>query len=178
MRLRDNSFQELDNLTWVRGKHNFKFGAEIRETQFNIIQAFTPRGDIRFNAGQTTRFAGTGGTDPTGSSLASFLLGLPTQQRRTVGVTPSYLRQLAWGAYAQDNWKIGPRITMSIGLRYDSTPPWFDRYDRLPNVSFQGIPSINNIAAQGLQGKYSVPIVLAGKNGGTGIGVVEVFNLH
>jgi hypothetical protein len=165
MRLRDNGFQTVDNLTWVRGRHNLKFGGEIRRGQFNIIQIFTPRGDFRFGAGQTMQFAGTAATDNTGSALASFLLGLPTQQRRTVGVNPSYLRNITYGGYVQDDWKVSPRLTVNAGVRYDFGSPWVDKFDRLSNVSFRGLASINEIAAQGALGKYSVPIVLAGRNG-------------
>ena len=165
MRLRDNGFQVVNNLTWVRGRHNLKFGGEIRRSQFNIIQIFTPRGDFRFGAGQTMQFAGTTATDNTGSALASFLLGLPTQQRRTVGVNPSYLRNIDLGGFVQDDWKVTPRLTVNVGIRYDFNSPWVDKFDRLSNVSFKGLPSINEIAAQGALGKYAVPIVLAGRNG-------------
>ncbi len=165
MRLRNNTYQALDNLTWIRGKHTFKFGGEVRLPYFNIIQIFTPRGDFRFNANFTTRYAGTVSGDKTGSSVASFLLGLPVQQRRTVGVNPSYLRQQTFGGYVQDEWKVSSRVTLNIGIRYDFTSPWVDKYDRLSTVSFLQLPTINEIAARNELGKYEVPIVLAGKNG-------------
>ena len=80
MRLRNNTFQAVDSLSWTRGKHLLKFGAEVRRPQFNIIQIFTPRGDFRFANGFTTRWAGTVTGDNTGSATASFLLGLPVQR--------------------------------------------------------------------------------------------------
>ena len=165
MRLRNNAFQWLDNLTWVRGRHNLKFGGEARRSQFNIIQIFTPRGDFRFNSGITTRSAGTVTGDLTGSALAAFELGFPTQQRRTVGVNPSYLRQILYGGFVQDDWKFSSSLTVNIGVRYDFASPWADKFDRLSNVSFNGLPSINQIADQGLLGKYPVPIVIAGRDG-------------
>ena len=165
MRLRNNTYQALDNLTWIRGKHTFKFGGELRLPYFSIIQIFTPRGDFRFNANFSTRTAGTVSPDATGSTIASFLLGLPYQQRRTIGVNPSYLSQISVGGYVQDDWKISPRLTMNIGMRYDLITPWVDKYDSLSTVSFLTLPTINEIAAKNLQGKYEVPIVLAGKNG-------------
>ena len=165
MRLRNNTFQVTEGLSWTRGKHNVKFGAEVRRPQFNIIQIFTPRGDFRFSNGFTTQTAGTGAGDRTGSALASFMLGLPYQQRRTLGVNPSYLRQLIYGGFVQDDWKVSARLTLNLGLRYDFSSPWVDKYDRLSNISFKNIPSINTIASQNLLGKYSVPIVLAGQDG-------------
>ena len=80
-------------------------------------------------------------------------------------MNPSYLRQIIFGGYVQDDWKISSRLTLNVGLRYDFGSPWADKYDRLSNVSFNGIPTINQIFDQKLTGKYSVPIVLAGVNG-------------
>jgi hypothetical protein len=165
MLLRDNTFQWLDTLSIISGRHTIKIGGEFRRFQFNIAQLFTPRGDIRFNANFTTRFAGTGGADSTGDALASFLLGLPAQQRRTVGNANAYLRQLAYSGFIQDDWKVSPKLTLNVGLRYEYTSPFSDKYDRLANVSFKGIPPITEIAANKQVGKYTVPIVLAGQNG-------------
>jgi outer membrane receptor protein involved in Fe transport len=165
MLLRDNTFQWLDTLSIIAGRHTIKVGGELRRFQFNITQLFTPRGDIRFNANYTTRFAGTGGADPTGDALASFLLGLPVQQRRTVGNANAYLRQLAYSGFVQDDWKISQRLTMNLGLRYEFTSPFSDKYDRLANISFKGIPPLQEIAAGNQLGKYALPIVLAGQNG-------------
>jgi outer membrane receptor protein involved in Fe transport len=165
MLLRDNTFQWLDTVSISAGRHTIKAGGEFRRFQFNIAQLFTPRGDIRFNANFTTRFAGTGGADATGDSLASFLLGLPAQQRRTVGNANAYLRQLAYSGFVQDDWKFSPQLTINLGLRYEYVSPFSDKYGRLANVSFNGIPSILEIAASRQVGRYAVPIVLAGQAG-------------
>src|SRR5581483_2381939 len=129
MVLRDNTYQLLDTLSITRGKHTLKLGGEFRRFQFNIAQLFTPRGDIRFNANFTNRFAGTGGSDPTGDAFASFLLGLPMQQRRTVGNANAYLRQLAYSGFVQDDWKVSPRLTLNLGLRYEYVSPFSDKYN-------------------------------------------------
>ncbi len=165
MLLRDNTFQWLDTLSIISGRHTIKIGGEFRRFQFNITQLFTPRGDIRFSANFTNRFAGTGGTDTTGDALASFLLGLPVQQRRTVGNANAYLRQLAYSGFVQDDWKVSQKLTLNLGIRYEFTSPFSDKYDRLGNVSFKGIPPLREIAAGNLVGKYTLPIVLAGQDG-------------
>jgi hypothetical protein len=165
MRLRNNTYQVVNTLTWNRGAHNLRFGGEIRRFQFNILQIFTPRGDFRFSSNYTTRFAGTGGNDPTGDALASFLLGLPSQQRRTVGTANAYLRQTALAGFVQDDCKVSRDLSLNLGLRYEYTSPFVDKYDRLSNVSLKNIPTLNDVVAQNAIGQYPVPIVLAGQNG-------------
>lgn len=163
--LRNNTFHLVDTLSWTRGAHTLRFGGDLRRFQFNITQIFTPRGDFRFSANYTNRFAGTATGDTAGDALASFLLGLPQQQRRTVGTPNAYLRQLAYSGFVQDDWKVRPNLTLNLGVRYEFTSPFVDKYDRLSNVSFEGIPTINEIAERGEQGRYAVPIVIAGRNG-------------
>lgn len=165
MVLRDNTFQVLDTVSITRGRHSLRLGGEYRRFQFNIAQLFTPRGDIRFNANFTNQFAGTGGSDTAGDALASFLLGLPVQQRRTVGNANAYLRQLSYSGFVQDDWKVSSRFTVNLGFRYEYTSPFSDKFNRLSNVSFAGIPSPSAVATANQRGVYAVPIVVAGLNG-------------
>ncbi|HYO83522.1 MAG TPA: TonB-dependent receptor [Bryobacteraceae bacterium] len=163
MRQRNNTYQVLNTLALTRGGHNLRIGGEFRRFQFNIIQIFTPRGDFRFNANFTTQTAGTGTNDRSGDALASFLLGLPVQQRRTVGTANAYLRQSSFAGFLQDDWKVHRDLTLNLGLRYEYAEPFHDKYDRLSNVSFANVPTLRDAAAA--PGTYDVPIVLAGRNG-------------
>jgi outer membrane receptor protein involved in Fe transport len=165
MRLRNNTYQVIDTFSWNRGSHQLRMGGEFRRFQFNIIQIFTPRGDFRFTANYTNQFAGSVAGDPTGDALASFLLGLPSDQRRTIGTANAYLRQSAWAGFIQDDWKATRNLTVNLGLRYEYTSPFVDKFDRLSNVSFKGIPTLNDVVRQNLIGKVPVPIVLAGRGG-------------
>ncbi|MCS7027007.1 MAG: TonB-dependent receptor [Bryobacteraceae bacterium] len=164
MRMRNNTFHLVDNISWNRGKHNLRFGGELRHFQFNIIQIFTPRGDFRFTANFTNRFAGTQPGDTTGDALASMLLGLPVQQRRTIGTANAYLRQNAWAGYFQDDFKLNQQFTLNLGLRYEFTSPFYDKFDRLSNVSLKNIPTLTALRPEDY-GKVDVPIVLAGRKG-------------
>jgi outer membrane receptor protein involved in Fe transport len=164
MRLRNNTYHIANNLSWNLGRHNVRVGGEIRRFEFNIIQIFTPRGDFRFTPNFTNRYAGTQAGDTTGDGLASMLLGLPVQQRRTVGTANAYLRQHSAAGYLQDDWKLNGRLTLNLGVRYEFTSPFYDKYDRLSNVSFKGLRTLTALRPEDY-GRVDVPVVLAGRNG-------------
>jgi hypothetical protein len=112
-----NSFQWNDELTWVKGSHTFKFGADIRRARFDQFYYFDLNGEYTFdNSGPSAIVPGDG------DNYAEFLLGLAdgyTQgsgQREDVRSTSVY-------PFAQDSWKIKPNFTLNYGLRWEFTPP-------------------------------------------------------
>lgn len=137
------------NLNWVKANHTFKFGGELRiESHPNSV--ITPaNGAFFFNAAQTSLpYLGT--TSLTGGNLghpyASFLLGRINNGE--IGVPNRFhLGKQAWGFYAQDSWKITPKLTLDYGLRWDyqtylqethgRAPSWDPN---LPNPSYGNIP--------------------------------------
>ncbi len=122
---RNQSMRTLDNISWILPKHTFRFGGELRRIQTNTISDPTPRGLFSFTG------LASAGLDPfgkpitgTGNDLADFLLGLPQSTSIRFGSSSTYFR--SWGivAYAQDDWKVHPRFTLSYGLRWEAlTPP-------------------------------------------------------
>src|SRR6185369_10028727 len=68
----------------------------------------------------------TATNDGTGSALASFLLGLPAVRQLQNGLPSMNLRQWYADAFAQDTWRITPRTTIDIGLRYEYMSPLVD----------------------------------------------------
>jgi outer membrane receptor protein involved in Fe transport len=101
------SFNPGDTLTWVKGRHLFKFGVEALHTDNNVLQFGDPRGTYNITNGWT------------GQSYGDFLLGLITSDSRQSGVTGMYMRTTYFGAFGQDDWKITDRLTLNFGLRYD-----------------------------------------------------------
>ncbi|HJQ23075.1 MAG TPA: TonB-dependent receptor [Blastocatellia bacterium] len=105
------------NLTWLHGNHNFKAGAwyiEAKRIQLNTFQTYT------FSDEQTRNPAAASGA--TGLSLASALLGFPNNFQAQLPVLhggPVRFKYAAWAAYAQDEWKLRPSLTLTLGLRYD-----------------------------------------------------------
>jgi len=162
MLLRDNIFNVHDNLTYARGKHIFKVGTEIRRDQFNLIYAFTPRGRFVFTPGFTQESIAS--TD-TGSALANLLLGLPVWERRQIGVVPSYMRRISTNFYFQDDYKVRPNLTLNLGIRYEFTSPWVDKYGRYSNLDFSGIPPLWEIYAKHEEGVYAPKIMLPSTSG-------------
>ena len=122
----------LDN---VHGRHDIKFGFDGRIHQINYIQTNAAVGFFSFNTDATN--ACPDGLDLCGGdSMASFMMGQMTQGCASNGcgsyeeiqfrpATTNY----QYGFFAQDNWKVTPKLTLNLGLRYDVTLPRTDRFN-------------------------------------------------
>jgi hypothetical protein len=110
-----NTFIFSDNLTWVRGKHSFKFGTEIRTEEFTIFQPAAPRGTLDFGQGFTDNPADLGSG---GSGYASFLVGLSDGGSINNLHNIDYHRPV-YAFYGQDDYKLTPKLTLNLGLRYE-----------------------------------------------------------
>jgi hypothetical protein len=128
---RDNSFDLLDNTSWVRGSHNLKFGTYIFRLQFNPSESPNARGSFTFTPRYTSSTAGAAD----GSAFADFLLGYPSSAQAGVGPGGSeYGRSLWTHFYAQDDWRIHPALTLNYGLRYEINGQVADTQNRLSNI--------------------------------------------
>lgn len=120
-----NTFVYSDNLTWVRDKHSLKFGGEIRNEEFTILQPASPRGNLAFDAVFTDN-AGAPGTAGTG--FASFLVGLPDGGNITNIHNVDYVRPV-YAFYAHDDYRVTQKLTLNLGLRYELFIPVMEKYD-------------------------------------------------
>lgn len=106
------------NLSWIKGNHNVRTGfwfIDAKRIQENTFQTYTFADD---QTGDPTRASGT-----TGLSLASALLGFPTNfqgQLPILGGGPVKFKYAAWAAYVQDEWRVRRGLTITLGLRYDA----------------------------------------------------------
>ena len=107
-----NSFEEQDSLSWLKGAHSMKFGADLLRTQLNMFQAIAPNAFYIFAS-----------TFPTNDAVANLLLGAPVTFYQGLGDFHRGLRDWSVGAYAQDEWRITPRLTLNYGLRYEAVSP-------------------------------------------------------
>jgi carboxypeptidase family protein/TonB-dependent receptor-like protein len=126
-----NTFQYIDNLSYIKGKHTLKFGGDVRRRQFNFFQPPTQRGTFSFSGAFTNNPASPAGT---GSGMADFALGLPlssSQEAKLNGLSGQ--RSTEWGWYASDTWRLTSRLTLSLGLRYELTSPRTEVADRQSN---------------------------------------------
>ncbi|MCB9383505.1 MAG: TonB-dependent receptor [Bryobacterales bacterium] len=106
-------------LTWIKGKHNMKFGFNSNLVQMNQPYFNNQRGTYRFVGNRT------------GNSIADMQLGWLNNVTRQVGFNRNYWRQRALGAFVNDDWKATRKLTLNLGLRWEvNQAPW-DKYDRL-----------------------------------------------
>lgn len=103
-----------DSLTWVKGRHSFKFGADIRWARLNVIQPPSPTGSFTFSS----LFTDLPGTPNTGTPLASFLLG--QVQQFSIDLQQGQIRNRAHiqEYFAQDDWRVTDSLTINAGVRY------------------------------------------------------------
>ncbi len=122
----DNTYAFYDNVSWVRGKHNIKAGFYFSPYQNNTIYDYYVNGEFYFY--------GAGGIG-SGTDRADFLLGLPDEYLQ-FGKAPSNIRTKSYAGYAQDEWHVTPRLTLTVGLRYEYNEPKYDTQGR----SFSIVP--------------------------------------
>jgi hypothetical protein len=115
-----NTYQIVNNVSWFRGRHNFKFGGEFRRFQVNDQQApQSQRGQFVFDD-RLSNF-----------DYSNFLLGYLSSSSRSIPRPNAYPRDSLYGVYFQDDFKVSPRITLNYGLRYEYQAPWTEKFDRM-----------------------------------------------
>jgi hypothetical protein len=140
----NNTAQFIDNVSWNKGKHSFKFGFEYDRANFNQLGNQYSRGQYSFSANATQSAAHTGG-----DAFAEFLLGDVFQSTLAVAAAQANFQRNAEAAFVDDTWKVTPKLTLSIGLRYELTPPFTDLVNnlfivRVPNIyASPGVPQSN-----------------------------------
>ncbi|MGO9863327.1 MAG: TonB-dependent receptor domain-containing protein [Terriglobales bacterium] len=104
-----------DNLTWMRGRHAVKFGGELRFEEFTLLEPASARGNLGFGNDFTDN---PGALATGGDAFATFLLGIPDGGSITGINNVIYHRQI-YAGYALDDFKVTPRLTLNLGLRYE-----------------------------------------------------------
>src|SRR6266849_5475640 len=139
----ERRFQWTDNLTWIKGRHTFKFGGDVNLVKINTnsSQIFT------LNYGGVYTFGGFGADSlgfpaafPGFNGVQAYGLGLPSTYFQGIGNTNRPATDKGLGVFAQDSWRINKKLTLNYGVRYD--------VERAP--IFSPATSINNTAEQAL----------------------------
>lgn len=139
---KNSSLQFLNNTSWTRGKHSFRFGGEIRRDQYNQVGNQFARGQWTFDLQATQNpLAKTGG-----DSFAGFLLGQLYQAEAAVSIASAQFRSTSFALYFDDTYKVSPKLTLSLGLRYENTPPWEDQTGKLFSVYIPYMDSTPQVA--------------------------------
>jgi hypothetical protein len=155
----DNGFRFNDTLTWVKGKHELKFGYEQWYQQYSPLNFQNTSGTFNFGRAQTAGTAAT--SNLSGNGIASLLLG----ELGSANVT-AYASQARWlrsyfAGFVQDSFKVTPTLTVNLGLRYEIDEPQKEANGDTSNISL----TTPNPGAGGLPGALVFAGTGTGRNG-------------
>ncbi len=130
------TWQFVDNLTVIRGNHSLKMGADLRHDFADILGSQQATGTFRFNGRYT------------GIALGDGLLGWVDrgQSGTTIDANMNFDSYMF---YFQDDWKITPKFTLNLGVRYELTTPYVEQDDRMNRVEFDAGSDFGRIIRAG-----------------------------
>jgi len=123
----ERRFQWADNVSWTKGRHAIKFGADI-----NLIQIRSKKPQIfELNFGGVYNFGGLTATQiglpgsvggvatPGVTSIQAYGLGIPNVLIQGIGNSNIFFSNKTFAGFLQDSWRVHPRLTFNYGIRYD-----------------------------------------------------------
>jgi hypothetical protein len=113
-----NTFQWSDSLSWVKGKHTLKFGADVRRMRFDQFLYYNVNGDYSFYGAGPNSVAST-------DQYPNYLLGLADSYSQG-SAQIERVRNSALYLFAQDSWQLKPNVTLNYGLRWELNSPMAD----------------------------------------------------
>ena len=118
-------FDFQDNVSYLRGTHSLKFGGEITHIEADQISTDFRGVDVNFNGGLTTGLTDCAGPNNTRIScpLEDFFAGNPNVGSVLVGNGNRTMRWMHYALFAQDDWRIKPKLMLNLGLRYEYAQP-------------------------------------------------------
>ena len=154
----NNVFQYVGNVTYARAGHTFKLGVDVRRRQTSPFQSPQAKGQYTFNGNFTNDPSGT--VSGSGNSIASMLLGFPSNTVRSKYLVSPGFRNTEFAAYIQDNWRVNRWLTLNLGLRYDLYTPQYEVANRIANADLDAgkiiIAGQNGISrSAGISGDYN-----------------------
>jgi hypothetical protein len=136
-RIRDNTLQPSDSVTFISGRHTWKFGVDVRISQFNVTQFIDPGGTFNFRNEQTGFLVPVPTADDPnrrilqgGWPIASLVTGATEFAFNSTNSIEPAFRQLSQSYFVQDDIKVTPRLTLNLGLRYDLPGLRYEALDR------------------------------------------------
>ncbi|PYR00867.1 MAG: TonB-dependent receptor [Acidobacteria bacterium] len=119
-----NGLELNDRFTWVKGKHSIQVGGEAQNYTVTIRNQFRRAGHFTFDGSRT------------GHPIADFLLGYVQTFDQGTGEYKDY--NVWYGSsFVQDDFKVSQKLTVNLGLRYESSPPWHEKVGRIEQFTLQ-----------------------------------------
>ncbi|MBA3439761.1 MAG: TonB-dependent receptor [Pyrinomonadaceae bacterium] len=159
------NFQIQDSVSYAFGNHRFKFGVDGTKYKQNTDFLFINQGIIGYSAFEEA--------NTTGDDLADLLIGNSPGYIQFGSNGERDFRQFGVAGFVQDNWRVSPALTFSLGLRYEYVGPLTDLYNRVgyyrPTAAARGISS-QLLASGQLRTPQGVPIIIgAGRRAPLGL---------
>lgn len=154
-----NTYTLQNNLQWIKGNHSVTFGFQGQRLDANEFErALGSNAVFSFSNLQTAGFNANGAVNAgSGNAYASFLLGAVNNtnviEDSAIGTSGRFYNAAWW---VSDDFKVSPKLTLNLGLRYDIMLPYREKYDRwsffnpeLPNPAASGYPGALQFAGDG-----------------------------
>ncbi|MEK7405934.1 MAG: TonB-dependent receptor [Acidobacteriota bacterium] len=132
---RQTHYQVDDNIYWIRGHHQMKFGFHYVRRLVSPFTNTDTRGSITFGR----NFTNDPVTNTQGTGLATLLNGYSTGGSRGFLLTPYYMTNQEHAWFVQDDFKVSPRLSLNLGVRYEIYSPDVEIRDRLTNFDLVGL---------------------------------------
>ena len=131
---RDQTLQLSESMNWNRGRHNLRWGADLRFQRTDTHSTQNSRGTFTFTGARTAAVVDNLPVQGTGYDFADFLLGLPQSTSLQYGDLTYKFRGGSWSAFLQDDWRFRGNLTINLGLRYDYASPYTEANNRIVNL--------------------------------------------
>jgi Carboxypeptidase regulatory-like domain len=115
-------FQYRDDVSWTRGRHQFKFGGGVLHTYKNQELQHNTNGVVQFNSSNFS-----------GDSYVNYLLGMATYYDQLEYLAGKHWVNNNYSGYVNDDWHVSSKLVLNLGVRYDGLPHAFERYDKFSN---------------------------------------------
>jgi carboxypeptidase family protein/TonB-dependent receptor-like protein len=128
-----NVWDVIFNMSITKSSHALKWGFEYRPIDFPFYQVPAANGSWNFRSEYT---AAQGFTGQTGDGAATFLLGMPGSRTQLSTSNIISSQRETYSVYFQDDWKVSPKLTINLGVRYDVFSPTSERFGRQSNFAY------------------------------------------
>ncbi len=120
-----NMYEIIDGMTWIKGAHTIRFGADLRRYEFTSTNSANSRGAFSFSGSYS------------GDAFADYLLGYPSSGFRDFPRNLFGEDQLNHAFYVQDDYKVTSRLTLNLGLRFEYNPAFQELQDQAADFDQQ-----------------------------------------